>query len=611
MMITFITYGVAFPIRYSQLVNSSGATIASIQIAIEYFLVVVLFVLALMLVVRRPNEAIAVMIGISLPVGIPNFAGLSHLATKLHPIFHLTSGIIIITTTSLVFVCLISLPDGYPRPRRLLWLIPPFLVYEVTRYILFFVYAPPELERLRPAVLTINALFILIAVIAMIYRYRFHATPAQRQQFKWLLWGLIIVIGLMGIIQTLRLVSVRFGGETINLPLIANIVLTTSGIILSMALVFAITRYGLWDVDLTINRSVVVTGVTIILVVVFVGMFILSQTILHHILGENRRDIAIGVAGLVMGGMFNPVRHRVRTFVDRRLYGFRFDLNQLERHHEPADVSNPGAFTGKTLGGYQLLDVIGRGGMGEVYKGIADNKYAAVKVMHIAHSQSLSSRSRFRREGKISLDHPHIVKTLASGEEDNIYYMIIEYVDGITLKEFMSENHLAPLEVVYPYLHDLAGAIDYAHFKGYVHRDIKPSNIMLQQTDTNRPPKIVLMDFGVAKSVDDTGSLTGSAAVGTIDYMAPEQIKDSTNVDHRADLYALGVVVYELLSGKLPFEGNVAQVLFAHVNQPPPDVRKINPDLSLAVAIALQRILQKDPDDRFQSAREFIQALYS
>ncbi|PJF27580.1 MAG: hypothetical protein CUN52_14350 [Phototrophicales bacterium] len=118
------------------------------------------------------------------------------------------------------------------------------------------------------------------------------------------------------------------------------------------------------------------------------------------------------------------------------------------------------------------------------------------------------------------------------------------------------------------------------------------------------------MDFGVAKSADDTASLTGSAAVGTIDYMAPEQIKDSTNVDHRADLYTLGVVVYELLSGKLPFEGNVAQVLFAHVNQPPPDVRKFNPNLSLEVAIALQRMLQKDPNDRFQSASEFIQALY-
>ncbi|PJF32038.1 MAG: hypothetical protein CUN52_01980, partial [Phototrophicales bacterium] len=468
MMITFITYGVAFPIRYSQLVNSSGTTIATIQIIVEYFLVIVLTILGLMLVVRRPNEAIAVMIGISLPVGIPNFTGLSHLATKLHPIFHLPSGFIIITATSLIFVCLISLPDGYPRPRWLLRLIPPFLVYEVARYMLFFVYAPPEFERLRPAVLTINALFILIAVIAMIYRYRFHATTAQRQQFKWLLWGLIIVIGLIGIIQTLRLVSVRFGGETINLPLIASIVLTTSGIILSMALVFAITRYGLWDVDLTINRSVVATGVTIILVMVFMGMFILSQTILQQVLGENRRDIAIGVAGLVMGGIFNPVRHRVRTFVDRRLYGFRFDLNQLERHHEQADVSNPGAFTGKTLGGYQLLDVIGRGGMGEVYKGFADSKYVAVKVMHISHASSLESRRRFRREGKIVLEHPNIVKTLAAGEEDEMYYMIIEYIDGQTLKELLTQKGNFTLDEIYLYLLDLARAIDYAHAKGYI-----------------------------------------------------------------------------------------------------------------------------------------------
>ncbi|HRF99035.1 MAG TPA: protein kinase, partial [Aggregatilineales bacterium] len=109
----------------------------------------------------------------------------------------------------------------------------------------------------------------------------------------------------------------------------------------------------------------------------------------------------------------------------------------------------------------------------------------------------------------------------------------------------------------------------------------------------------------------DTTSLTGSAAVGTIDYMAPEQIKDSTTVDYRADIYALGVVLYETLTGVLPFKGNLAQVLFAHVNQPAPDIRQIRPDMPLAVSIALQRALQKDPNDRFQTAIEFIDMLTS
>ncbi|MCL4253934.1 MAG: hypothetical protein KJ043_09155, partial [Anaerolineae bacterium] len=383
MVIGLITYGAAFPIRYQQLFQSSGATIATIQIAIEYFLVIVLAVLGFTLVIRRPNEVIAVIIGVSLPISIPNFTGLSHLATQLHPIFHLSSGFMLITTTSLTFVCFLSLPDGYPRPRWLLRLIPPFLVYEVARYLIFFVYAPPDIQTLRPIVFTINVLFQLIAIIAMIYRYRFHATQTQRQQFKWLLWGLMVEISLIGIMQTLRLITVRFGGEAPHTSLIGSIALTIGGIIVCISLIFAITRYGLWDVDLTINRSVVATGVTIILVILFGGMFILSQAILQGIFSENRRDIAIGIAGIAIGGLFNPVRHRVRTFVDRHLYGFRFDLNQLERHQDKADISHPGALTGKNLGGYTLLDVIGRGGMGEVYKGVAtDGRYVAVKVMH-------------------------------------------------------------------------------------------------------------------------------------------------------------------------------------------------------------------------------------
>ncbi len=443
----------------------------------------------------------------------------------------------------------------------------------------------------------------------MIYRYRFHATLTQRQQFKWLLWGLMVQIGMIAILQTLRLVAVRFGGEAPHTSLIGSITLTIGGLVVCISLILAITRYGLWDVDLTINRSIVATGVTIILVIVFAGMFVLSQAILQTIFGENRRDIAIGIAGIAIGGLFNPVRHRVRTFVDRRLYGFRFDLNQLERHQDKADIDNPGALTGKILGGYKLLDVIGRGGMGEVYKGVADNTYVAVKVMNTTHSLNLSSRHRFRREGKLNLDHPNIIKTLAYGEEDDIYYMIIEYINGQTLKELLIQQQKLVLSDLHPHLFDLADAIDYAHSKGFIHRDIKPSNIMFQHMGTGKPQKIMLMDFGVAKNMDDTDSLTGSAAVGTIDYMAPEQIKDAAEIDHRADLYALGVVVYELLCGTLPFKGNVAQVLFAHMNQPAPDIRQFNADLSLDVAIALQRMLQKDPDDRFQSATEFVQAL--
>ncbi|MDX2078973.1 MAG: protein kinase, partial [bacterium] len=131
----------------------------------------------------------------------------------------------------------------------------------------------------------------------------------------------------------------------------------------------------------------------------------------------------------------------------------------------------------------------------------------------------------------------------------------------------------------------------------------------LRLRDDNETYDVILMDFGIAKFLDDTGSLTGSAAVGTIDYMAPEQIMNSTTVDYRADIYALGVVLYEVLTGTLPFKGTLAQVLFAHLNQPAPDIRQIMPNISEDISLAIQRALQKDPHDRFQSATEFVKAL--
>jgi serine/threonine-protein kinase len=609
--ITIITYIGALPIRYNQLLQIHTQTLAIIQLSIEYLLVVVVSTLGLLLVLRRPNERIAVLTGVTLVAGSPNFTALSHLSTQLHPIFYIPSGIVFIFIVSLIFLFIISAPDGIPQPRWMIWLIPPFLVFDTFRYLVFFVFGSPEIQALRPAVFVINMTFLFMSLLVMVRRYQHRATAIQRQQFKWMFLGVTISLSLLGILQTFRIVAIRFGDPNPLNSLFASIILTSAGIIICSALVLSITRYGLWDVDLTLNRSAVATIVTISLVIVFGGIFSLTQTLLRGILGTEQSEIAVTISAVVAGIAFNPVRLRARTFVDRRLYGFRFDLNQLQRHKEKADVITPGALTGQILGGYELLDVIGRGGMGEVYKGYADGQYVAIKILQTMHTNDDIMRQRFMREGKIALAHKNIVQTLGAGEENGVFFILIEYVDGQTLKELLTERQYLALSELKTYLHDLAGAIDYAHAQGYVHRDIKPSNIMLRLRDDNETYDAILMDFGIAKFLDDTGSLTGSAAVGTIDYMAPEQIMDSTTVDYRADIYALGVVIYHLLTGALPFKGTLAQVLFAHINQPAPDIRQIRPDMSLEVSFALQRALQKDPNDRFQSATEFVNALTS
>ncbi|MDX2077800.1 MAG: serine/threonine-protein kinase, partial [bacterium] len=522
--ITIITYIGALPIRYNQLLDIHTQTLAIIQLAIEYLLVVVVSLIGLLLVLRRPNERIAVLSGVTLVAGSPNFTGLSHLSTQLHPLFYILSGIVLIFIVSLIFLFIVCAPDGIPQPRWIIWLIPPFLLFDTFRYLVFFIFGSPEIQALRPAVFVINMVFLFIGLLVMVRRYQRHATAIQRQQFKWLFLGVTTCLCLLGILQTFRIVAIRFGDPSPLNSLFGSIILTTSGITICITLVLSITRYGLWDVDLTLNRSAVATIVTISLIIVFGGIFFLTQTLLRGILGAEQSEIAVTISAVVAGVAFNPVRSRARTFVDRRLYGFRFDLNQLQRHKEKADVITPGALTGQVLGGYELLDVIGRGGMGEVYKGYADGQYVAIKILQTMHTNDDIMRQRFMREGKIALSHKNIVQTLGAGEENGVFFILIEYVDGQTLKELLAEQLKLALDDIKTYLHDLAGAIDYAHAQGYVHRDIKPSNIMLRLRDDNETYDVILMDFGIAKFLDDTGSLTGSAAVGTIDYMAPEQI---------------------------------------------------------------------------------------
>jgi tRNA A-37 threonylcarbamoyl transferase component Bud32 len=609
MGITLITYIAALPVRYRDLLEIQSEPIAILQLAIEYLFIVVSFSVSGLLMFKRSDERIAVLTAVILPATVPNLISLSYLSTQLHPIFYIGAGIVFVPGPSILFLFITSLPDGEVKPHWLLWIVPPLLIYDFFRYLIFFVFGSLEIQAIRPTAFMISIFVMLFGIIIMINRYRHHSTPIQRQQFKWLFISLIISAILLIIIQTLRLISLRSGGTMPDNSLFSSIIVTTSGIIICISLLMAIFKYGLWDIDLTINRSLVASIVTVVLVILFGIFFLISQRALAIILGNEQNELAVGVSALVIGGAFSPVRLRARSFVDRRLYGFRFDLNQLHRHKEKVDVKNPGALTGKTLGGYELLDVLGRGGMGEVYKGFGDDQLVAVKILQHDHSLDQIMRQRFTREGKITLNHPNIVKTLRAGESDNIFYLIMDYVEGQTLKDIISQNQVIYLDTVWGYITDLADAIDYAHAQGYIHRDIKPSNIMLCLNPDRETYKVVLMDFGIAKFLGDTSSLTGSAAVGTIDYMAPEQIMDSTAVDYRADIYALGVVLYQVLSGALPFSGSLAQVLFAHVNQPAPDIRQLRPDLPLEVSDAIHRALQKNPDDRFQSAKDFVNAL--
>lgn len=278
-----------------------------------------------------------------------------------------------------------------------------------------------------------------------------------------------------------------------------------------------------------------------------------------------------------------------------------------------------GLLTGTIIGPYEVLELLGRGGMAEVYKGRHTrlDRTVAIKVLSVNLAREDDFRRRFEREAQsiATLKHPNIVAVFDFGDFDGIYYMVMEYISGETLGQFLQQSGPLPLHQITSLIQDLARAIDYAHAMGIVHRDIKPSNVLLEPVTTHGTNPLgfraVLTDFGIAKLLrgNKDGTKT-DALTGTLDYMAPEQIRLSGTLDGRADVYALGVVVYQMLTGQLPFNtDNPAATMMAHLQEPAPDPGNIMTDIPAAASNAILQALAKNPDERYPTASAFAAAL--
>jgi tetratricopeptide (TPR) repeat protein len=259
-----------------------------------------------------------------------------------------------------------------------------------------------------------------------------------------------------------------------------------------------------------------------------------------------------------------------------------------------------------TPGRYVIRGTLGRGGMGIVYK--ADDtvldRTVAFKVLPDTLKENPQALANFLREAKSAaqLNHPNIVTVFDAGEQEGVFYIAMEYVDGNTLKEIIKRRgKIAPKGIVHV-LAQMAEALAYAHEKKIVHRDIKTANTMWT---VERKAKI--MDFGLAKAIEEVRNHT-TVVSGTPYYMSPEQTLGK-NVDHRTDIYSLGVSIFEMATGTLPFtEGNIP---YHHVHTPPPDPRDLVPDLPDLIHGVIERCMRKDPAERYQSAREILAELRS
>ncbi len=255
---------------------------------------------------------------------------------------------------------------------------------------------------------------------------------------------------------------------------------------------------------------------------------------------------------------------------------------------------------------YRLVERIARGGMAEVYAAddITAGRRAAVKIL--PPTEDAETVARFKREAEAAtrLTHPHIVTTHEFGDYDGTHYIAMEYVPGPTLKQTIQEQGPLPEKRALEIAAQLADALDFAHRRGVTHRDVKPQNVLLDAAGNAK-----LADFGIARVAGSINLTQTRSVLGTAHYLSPEQARGAP-LDRRTDLYSLGVVLFEMLTGRVPFEGDSPlAVALKHADEAPPRVRDINPQVSPEAEAVVAKVLVKDPGKRYQSAAEMRDAI--
>jgi serine/threonine protein kinase len=279
-------------------------------------------------------------------------------------------------------------------------------------------------------------------------------------------------------------------------------------------------------------------------------------------------------------------------------------------------------FEGKPpiAGRYEIREHIATGGMASVYKTWDHRveRIVAIKVLRSLDKNDLRAVERFRLEARAAaaLNHPNAVTIYDFVEEWGQYFLVMEYINGPTLKQLIGQSRQIPALQAIEIAAQVCDVLQVAHARGYIHRDIKPQNIMLtwsggglSSSMNSERPLVKLTDFGIVRVVEEGGLTNSGIVLGTADYLSPEQARGET-LTASSDLYSLGVVMFEMLAGRPPFVGPTAvSIAMQHASANPPPLRQFNPTVPPTVERIVMRTLQKEPEDRFQSAAELQQAL--
>jgi eukaryotic-like serine/threonine-protein kinase len=258
----------------------------------------------------------------------------------------------------------------------------------------------------------------------------------------------------------------------------------------------------------------------------------------------------------------------------------------------------------RIAGRYEVEELVGHGGMSSVYRAHDSllERHVALKILHEQYSGDEDFVERFKREARTvaQLQHPNIVTVIDRGEEDGRQYIVFEYVDGENLKELVVRKGRLDVREALEIALEVARGLAFAHENGLIHRDVKPQNVLL-----NGDGRAKVTDFGIARTLDVDGMTQTGTVLGTSNYIAPEQASGQ-RVDAHSDVYSLGAVLYELLAGEVPFPGeSFIAVAMKHLHEPPPSILDVRGDVPLRVAAAVDRALEKDPEQRFPTMDAF------
>nr|MBN1229840.1 serine/threonine protein kinase [Anaerolineae bacterium] len=590
-------------------INITLTTAAGFFVVIDALTAAVFFVVALVMFFSKSRNWLVLFVSITLVFfgGTTGTQTIYALAVQ-SASMSLWVGLVSWIGSVLFVVFLYSLPDGIFMPR---WTAAIPVIWAIfVGYTNLFQFGEGSV------LLYFVVSFAVYGGSVLLYNYRaeHHLSSAQIQQVKWVQLGLIgALFGFVLLFGINAIPAVR-ANLVVNTVIMPVYLLLIAMIPISIA--FSILHVRLWDVDLIINRSLVYGALTIGLGIVFIGGLLALQWLFRSITGGQLTPVALVISAIVIGGLFQPARRQLQNFVDRRLYGIHIDYQKMRQVQ--VMPLNAGQLAGSQLGAYFVQEPLGRGGMAEVYKGYHPglNREVAIKMLPHKLSGEADFRKRFELEAQTvaRLRHSNIIDVFDFGEHEDTFYMVMEYIEGQDLSGYLRARETLPYNEVIALISAISSALDYAHLQGLVHRDIKPSNVMLQPLssprDSQLPYRPVLMDFGIAKILTGGTRITQTGMIGTLDYMAPEQIRAAKDVDNRADIYALGVMTYQLLSGELPFKGdNPGAIVMAHINQPAPDVCNTRPEVPRHVGDAIRQAMSKEPDRRFTSAGEYSQAL--